>query len=353
VQIWIIAAGHPNRDYSSVFLKHDVMFMGPSMKLGNALNAEYAGSGMSIENQTNRFAKAPMAGDRIILRVGKEIVAVGEIPDASQHDVETGYQIDPTFYAVLGWELGHSRRVLWSENIKPSADLQTYVDGYRQMATFFQIQDAKIIKEISALSAALFDRKLKPMPDPNEYKEYSWDELAINLFNSGISNQSVESIIKALEQARRLNSWYHIESEGGGRYPTEHEVVSHMVLPFLLALGWSHQQIAVEWNKVDIALFGRTPTDEKNCRIVIEVKGLGKEIAHVLEQPLGYVENLKLTNVDKIVVTDGKDFYIYEKNQNGTFNQECSGYLNVSRLQEKYILPYGTDVLKTIGKLRP
>lgn len=298
---------------------------------------------MSIENQINRFARVPVAGDRVLLRVGRQVIAVGEIPAD-----ETGYAINSAFFAVLGWELGHSRRVIWNQSIEVSAEIKEYVRSYKQMATFFQIQDSELVNEVAEID------KLNLLPLPIvDSSIYSSEDLSIQLFNSGMSNQSVDSFIKALEQARRLYSWYHSESLKGGRYPTEHEVVSHMVLPILLALGWSHQQIAVEWNKVDIALFSQTPTTKDNCKIVIEVKGLGKEMGHVLDQPLGYIQNLGLTKVEKIVVTDGNDYFISEQDANGNFATECSGYININRLQREYALPRNTNVLDTLSKMRP
>ena len=54
----------------------------------------------------------------------------------------------------------------------------------------------------------------------------------------------MEDILVALRQAERLIGWY--QDDSSGRKPRECEVVSHIVLPLLLGLGWSHQQIAVE-----------------------------------------------------------------------------------------------------------
>jgi len=82
---------------------------------------------------------------------------------------------------------------------------------------------------------------------------YSDEELGVELFRAGISNKNINDILVALQQAERLCSWYW--SDQSGRYPTEFEIISHIIVPLLLGLGWSHQQIAVEWNRIDVALF--------------------------------------------------------------------------------------------------
>ncbi len=68
--------------------------------------------------------------------------------------------------------------------------------------------------------------------------------------------------------------WYREYGHASAR-PDEHEVVAHMVLPLLLALGWSEQLLAVEWHKVDLAGFWGTPTIPENCVLMCEAKGVG------------------------------------------------------------------------------
>jgi len=111
------------------------------------------------------------------------------------------------------------------------------------------------------------------------------------------------------QQAERLCAWYR--SDDCGRKPSENEIVSHMILPLFLGLGWSHQQIAVEWNNVDMAFFKTTPTTEENCVMIVEAKGLGQALSKVLEQPQRYVARRGLRNVRYIVTTDGANIFVY------------------------------------------
>ena len=58
--------------------------------------------------------------------------------------------------------------------------------------------------------------------------------------------------------------------------------MAHIILPLLLALGWSEQLLAVEWQKIDLAAFGSTPTTAKTCVLVCEAEGLGHGLQDVL-----------------------------------------------------------------------
>lgn len=146
---------------------------------------------------------------------------------------------------------------------------------------------------------------------------------------------NIEAILAALRQAERLISWYR--SGGSGRYPTEHEVISHVVLPIFLRLGWSHQQIAVEWNKVDMAFFKRTPTIPNNCIMVLEAKGLGRSLGDVLHQPRNYCTTLGLGGVRYIVTTDGANLFMYQRD-GSDWNPDPIGYLSIPSLQREYVL---------------
>jgi len=129
------------------------------------------------------------------------------------------------------------------------------------------------------------------------------------------------------------------------RKPQEYEVVSHIVLPFFLGLGWSHQQIAVEWKRVEMAFFKRTPTTEENCVMVLEAKGLGQGLSEVLDQPRKYVCDLRLEDVKHILTTDEDNLFVYEK-RGENWNSEPVGDLRVTSLQKDYVLP-GTPTWST------
>jgi len=94
-----------------------------------------------------------------------------------------------------------------------------------------------------------------------------------------------------------------------GEHPSEDEVIAHFVVPFLGALGWPAERIAVKWRHIDVAVFRALPRTPQNCHLVIEAKRLGVGVEGALEQAKGYVEALGTPR--DVVVTDGIRYRMY------------------------------------------
>jgi hypothetical protein len=344
MKVWQIATGEPGRDYRELFFDHDIMILGPSHR-GNALENSYAdGIPNSAGSQVHNFAHKPESGDRVIMRFAHDVIGIGQIP------FEDGplYSFSETFRCVYGWDLCHCRRVIWSEQYD-LGDLATVFHRAKQKPSFTQVHEKHIVQLVRSVDDSHFDRPLKGMPDIDA-SLYTEETLGVELFRAGVSNKNIDDILKALQQAERLCSWYW--SEHCGRSPSENEVVSHIILPLFLGLGWSHQQMAVEWNKVDVAFFKNTPTTEENCVMVLEAKGLGRALSEVLEQPQGYVHNLGLKNTRYILTTNGANLFVYGRSD-GWWNSNPIGYISVSSLQKEYVLPKGINLVDTLVMLQP
>jgi len=278
------------------------------------------------------------------MRFGKEVIGVGQVPQAKDNQ----YSFNETFRCVYGWDLCHCRRVIWAERYA-LADLAGVYQKALQKPSFTQIHEDHIVRTVQTIDSSHFDRPLKGMPNINS-AVYSEEELGLALFRAGISHKNIDDIVRALQQAEQLCSWYW--SEHCGRSPTENEIVSHIILPLFLGLGWSHQQIAIQWNRVDMAFFKRTPTKPQNCIMVLEAKGLGKGLGEVLDQPKAYVKSLGLKNVKYILTTDGANLFVYGQSNN-EWHQNPIAYLSIRSLQKEYILPKKTNAIDTLVRLQP
>lgn len=344
VNVWQVATGEAGRDYRELFLDHDLMILGPSRD-GDAREVSYArGKANSAERQVHSFALGPKPGDRVLMRFGREVIGVGEVPAGEEHQ----YAFDETFRSVYGWDLCHRRRVKWA----PGLELGSLAGVYgraKQKPSFTQVHEQAIVGAVAALDPAAFAGPLLPLPEVDT-DIYIEEELGVALFQAGVSNTNIDAIQAALRQAERLCSWYG--SKSAGRWPTEHEVISHIVLPLFLGLGWSHQQIAVEWNRVDVAFFKRTPTHAENCVMVLEAKGLGRGLGNVLEQPSNYCAGLGLAGARYIVVTDGANLFVYER-EGDHWRSEPVGYVSIPSLQRQYVLPKGINLVDSLVRLQP
>lgn len=344
--LWQIAAGEPHRYFEDIFFKYGLMIMGPS-HLGSAKSTSYAsGASTSKGNQVNNFANHVEIGDRVIVRKKKEIIGIGEIQEGST------YQFFDQLGCILGWDLCHTWNVSWNNNTDTLGKLPNPFRNanQKQIPTFTKIHHKETWQFVEALPTTDFKKNTNKLPTDTS-KKLSDDELRIKLFQRGLSSSQIESIIAALRQCKQLHVWYNTNKHSGGR-PTEHEVISHLTLPLFLALGWSHQQIAVEWKRVDVALFLTTPTESQNCVGIVEAKGHGDALGNVLSQPEQYVKKLKLDNVRKIIITDGSNIFIHDR-VNGIISPTPSGYLNTSFITESYFLPENASAIDALIKMLP
>jgi len=113
-----------------------------------------------------------------------------------------------------------------------------------------------------------------------------------------------------------------------GEAASEDELIAHFVVPFLRALGWPPERVAVQWRHIDVAVFRALPRVPENCHLVIEAKRLGAGVEGALEQAKGYVEALELPR--NVVVTDGVRYRMYDAEH--AF--QPLAYANLARLKQ-------------------
>ena len=352
-QVWQIPAGDSCRDYTSLFLEHDVMFIGPG-RFGPYSNEVYRPlikkglmNGQRV-GMIRAFATKVKDGDIVLLRNSYRVVSIGCV-DKSR------YEHNEVFDDVFGWDLQHSQRVIWqhqlTEKLKKVQKQKELFAGRKQIPTFTAVKDRAILDPIEHLFDLCQKRPLKQMPEKVP-DLLTLEELGEELFSKGLPNEAVDKVISAIQRQRRLAKWYGEHGENSKR-PKEHEVVAHMILPFLLALGWSEQLLAVEWKRIDLAAFTGTPTTPENCCLVCEAKPLQHGLQNVLAQAIGYVKQLQLKNCNKILLTDGVRLYLHQKLKNGQWDDVPAGYLNIKLIRTNHIAPANTNAVDTIMALTP
>lgn len=108
--IWQIGTGDSgSRDYTNLFLAHDVMLIGPGDygRYDDDTKEQYLRLPGREGSQVKNFCEQPRANDVVSARQGHQVVAVGVIPsNAREHQYLT------EFDDVLGWDLQHARRVI-------------------------------------------------------------------------------------------------------------------------------------------------------------------------------------------------------------------------------------------------
>ena len=296
--VWQISGGVADQSYASQFLEYGVALIG----LGDARPWQ---SGRYNSGFVNRFASELKDGDVLLLRIGASVIqAVGL--------VSSEYQYLSQFDDVNGLDLQHGRRVRWSSLPEPQI-FEEQVFGANP-ARLSQVQSKKLVDYANryVLSPPM-EWQTRPLPN------LPVEEPALETFPC-----ELQDLIAQVNDLRDL----YVDRGAFGKLPSENEIVAHYVVPFLRALGWPVERIAVEWRNVDVSVFTKLPRIPQHCYYLIEAKRLGAGVEGAVPQAVGYAKSRNIHCDD--VVTDGIRYRMYEASK----DYAQVAYANLGRLKE-------------------
>lgn len=334
-QIWQVAGGDTDRSYVDLFLRWDVIAMGPgAYGRWPKCSAAALANGYTSRKLTDvsRFYEKMKDGDIIVLRLGTGLVyGVGEVVGNDTLWLDDFGDID-------GWDLEHVRRVrwLWTYDGSPksfASHTLKWGDTVQKMNSD-EVRNWLSEMVVSPESAA---RELKKLPEScaNEQRGDNADmqRVADFLFDQGIAAQSIDGLVEQMDELVRIARWY----QRTGQRPSESETIAYLVVPLLRTLGWTPQKMAVEWNFVDIALFGQTPRRDSNLRAVIEVKKMNSSCLTARSQAESYAVKEGRDTCTELIVTDGLRYAVFMRNkEDKAFPSQPVAYLNLTRTREVY-----------------
>lgn len=329
--IWQIACGDNRTNYDKVFLDHDVMLLGPGNPGPYRDETEYPTKNWT---RIRAFVKKPKGYDLVLMRRGHEVIHLGIAAYAGDAD----YVWLEEFADVNGWDLQHTRRVFWDRRniLSKYPDLRNIFRSNKQQPAFSEVHLPAVKRISEEIISNLTEQyhtahgelnKLPPKP-----VELDINEFGSLLFSEGLSDSSVNGVMKTIQKARRLQNWY--KSNEFLDRPSEHETVAHLILPLLLAVGWSEQQLAIEWKRVDLACFNN-PRKLDSIKIICEAKKQGKSLESAYHQAIEYTRKLKLVGCKFILITDGVRLQLFEKA--GGWPESPTHYLNLDKLRRDTI----------------
>jgi hypothetical protein len=299
--VWQISAGPAARSYADVFLKHGVALIGP----GDAGPWTAERDDVEFEGGfVRRFADEVVAGDVALLRTGiATIAAVGLVVG--------DYQYVDAFDDVNGWDLQHARRVRWFRLPEEHAFASAAFGANPPRCSRAWNEDV-LDFVVRFLNSPPTHWQTAPLPAlPAE--EPPLDEVPGTL--TGLVAQAAD-LVPLLQDRTAF-----------GELPSEDELIAHFVVPFLRGLGWPPERIAVQWRRIDVAVFRSLPRTPESCHLVIEAKRLGAGVEGALAQAKGYVEALGVPR--DAIVTDGIRYRMYS----GSRAFEPVAYANIARLK--------------------
>ena len=299
--IWQVSAGPSDRSYADQFLSHGVALIGP----GDAGRWCSERSDEEFEGGfVRRFAIELREGDVLLLRTGLSTIrAVGL--------VVSEYQYLPQFDDVNGLDLQHGRRVRWCPLPEPY-DFGGWVFGANP-PRLSKIQSREVVE---------YANRFVQSP-PTDWQARTLPRLPAEEPKLELPPTELEEIVS---QVHDLSDLYW-NTEAFGERPMEDELVAHYVIPFLRALGWPVERIAVKWRHVDVSVFSKLPRIPEHCHYLIEAKRLGMGVEGALEQAIGYVSALGIQC--DVVVTDGIRYRMYEASKDFA----PVAYANLARLK--------------------
>jgi hypothetical protein len=337
--LWQVGAGDTDRSYGNLCIGFDVMIAGPG-EPGPFEESRYADHG-DIRNSLRRFCREARRGDVVLLRLGTgEVIAVGEITD----DAATWLD---AFSDVDGWDLQHVRRVRWFPNTAKTFPSKT-LGG--QVRTFAGVNVESVRAWIDSLQIPDEERSRSLRALPAAGRTLDAAELGRRLFIEGLPSEHVDKLMATLASLQRVASWYSNDTKRPEGRPSEQETICYLVVPLFLSLGWSQQTAAIEWHRVDVALFQSMPPNDASLACVIEAKLLGRSVFSPLGQAREYALHQGREACDRLIVTDGIRYALHRRSGSAF---ELKAYLNILSMRDSYpVLMCGGAVEAVLGMAR-
>lgn len=335
--IWQQAAGDTNRNYAHLCLEWGVTLNGPGYA-GHWSSGEekLRSDGCSSRKLTDlrRFAQEMKAGDLVVLRLGtSEVRGVGRIVG--------DYEWSDAFGDVDGWDLQHVRRVDWFWKFG-DGDQSFPIYAMKQGDTTQRLTSGPVFQWVNTLDVPTGSAALVALPQVDG-TTFKLDELSEFLFDKGVASGSIESLLREIDELVRIAKWYKKFDN-----PSESETVSYLVVPLLRALGWTPQKMAIEWNRVDVALFNSLPRDDSRLTVVVEAKKKDSSCLSALSQAQAYAESRP--SCQRVIVTDGIRFGVFVRR--GSAFALCA-YMNLTRLRNTCPVYHCEGVNKAMLAMTP
>lgn len=251
------------------------------------------------------------------------MLGVGEVAD-------DGAEWLDAFADVDGWDLQHSRRVRWFQNTANTFPPRT-LGG--QVRTFAAVNVEAVRAWVERLEIPEGERwrELKSLPATGTPLDAA--ELGRRLFIEGLPSEHVDKLMATFASLQRVASWYSNETKRPEGRPSEQETVSYLVVPLLLSLGWSQQTAAIQWNRVDVALFRGMPPTDATLACVVEAKLLGRSVFLPFGQAREYALRPGREGCDRLIVTDGIRYALHRRSADAF---DLKAYLNILSMRDCY-----------------
>ena len=295
------------------------------------------------------LAEYVQPGDVVILKRGtSQIRAVGR---AVERDGVVSGQGDKAWLRDFdGWGLPAYCHVEWHT---PPDGQPVATKGLTR--TTAQGVGKKSVKEQALQLLDDWPARTEYDPEPEAIEKVKDDDILSGLIREGLSPAQAEDLTAAVRRIRLLARYYQRETDW---MISEHETRAFLILPLLTALGWSEQQVRIEYptkaGRLDVVCFTKPlhEASDEDCALILESKSFrhGLDVAHA--QAKRYAK--ALPQARSVVVSNGYCYKVYLRADDGTFSEWPHAYLNLLRPTVAYPLdPSKGGAVETLTQLLP
>ncbi len=346
-RIWQVAAGDTNRSYGQLFTDWNVIAIGPgSYGPWPDCAEKMRNDGWTARKvgDIRRFYEIA-DGDIVVLRIGTNIILAVGIAEGPPSHTEAFGDVD-------GWDLQHVRRVRWLWH------------GFHQFPNAYTLDWGQTITPGLKPAAEEWLKALdlteptnpSPLPAlPSPSPEINAEELDAYFADDGCDTETIHRLAQARAHVVSRHAWYNkVKHE-----PSEYETIAYLVLPLLKALGWPETHTAIEWCRIDVALFDTTidASDtlrhDANLVAAIEVKRLNYSCLTAKDQAATYAQQAGREDCQRLIVTDGLRYAVHVRDEDGQFSYYPTAYLNLARLRDQYPIMKCQGARTALRLMRP
>lgn len=307
--------------------------------------------------------KQVQEGDVVILKSGvTKVLAVGRVVEHPDEGKHIGCGDQEWLRDFVGWDLPAYCYVEWYVPGEPIEG----VKGLAQTAIARAKQPGPQKTADDALST-----KRAPDGEPGRKlanpEELDLEEVRDHLAAEGLDRQSAENLVPKLHHLQNLVDHYYEFGYQNWDDVKEHEARTFLIVPLLLALGWTERQIKIELSpgklvadtptrkSIDVACFLNDyvpedkQTNQKNCKFLIESKRFSSGVTIDAPQQVKEYAN-KLPDCETVLVSNGYCYKAFRRDEEGMFSDEPHAYLSLRKLTRNY--PLDPDVKGALELLR-
>lgn len=314
-QYWQIAAGNANRDYSSLFLKHGIAFVGGDEQVAQAQKIQ--------------------VGDIIILKSGFSLIlAVGEVVERKGR--HSGTEDKLWVRDIEGWDLKAYVYVDWRAPRKPETTTGLTRNSISLSHKSQHSVIADRLMELPKIAA-------KPEPAVPVFLTKAEATAIIMEANDALDKSSVEGVFDLATQ-------WMTNSADAAEWDAN-QTKNTILLPFLKGFGWASNELHEKMAGLGTRnLIGLLPMGSKSRQDLKLIECRPFNFGTDLHPKRASELSKQFPDVQSIAVSNGLTFKLYARQANGIFGTEPRAYGNLAKPTDP--CPFDNDVLGVKAVLR-